>query len=97
MAADIAQNAAEVAPIVEPRRATLAFAVWAGTQRLHHFANGPLLHQLSGKHRALNVQAFAVIDRVFFAGFRHHGFGIRQLFQAGERGFVGEIVLTGSH
>ena len=97
VAADVAENAAEVATIVEPLRTTAPFPVRTGSQGLHDAANRALQHQLSGKDRALYVQTLAVIHRVFLPGLRHHCFGIGQLFKGGERRFIREIVLTRGH
>ena len=83
MAADIAEDAAEEFLFVEPVRAAFPLAMRADAERLHHSANRALLHQLPGKHRALDVQTLAVIDRIFPPGLRHFAFSGFQLGEGG--------------
>ena len=97
MAADITQNAAEIASIVEPVRTSTAFTMRAGAQGLDHPANCPPLDQIARKNCAFNVQALAVVNRVLAPGPGHHGFGVFQLFESSQRCFVGEIIFTRRH
>ena len=66
-------------------------------QHLHHLADGALFYQLSGIYHRFHVQPLAVIHHIFTPGFTHFGLGGLQLFQGGERGFVGKIILTCIH
>ena len=98
VAADIAEDAAILLFFKEPGRArSRVEAVGAHADDLHHPADGPRLDQFPGVHRRLDLQALAVADGVLAAGLGHDVFDHRQLFQGGQRRFVGEIVLARAH
>ncbi|EDY16493.1 hypothetical protein CfE428DRAFT_5916 [Chthoniobacter flavus Ellin428] len=71
--------------------------MWPESGHLHDAADGALLDQLPGTHRALHMQALAEVDHVLLAGGLHLFASSGQLSQGGERGLVREIVLAGVH
>ncbi len=97
MAADIAQNAAKIAPLVEPVRAALPFAVRARAEGLYHATYRPLFHQLPGKHCAFDVQTLAVVDRDLRPVFATIVLASSSCSSARQRRFVGKIVFTCGH
>ncbi|MNC17896.1 hypothetical protein D3C75_657880 [compost metagenome] len=97
MAANITKNATEAFLKVEPVRAARSFTVWPHAQRLNHPTNCAVVHQLPGKDRTFDVKSFAVIHRIFASGFGDFRFSRSQLFEGGQRCFIGEIVFSCIH
>ncbi len=64
---------------------------------LEDSADRALLDERAGVHGALDVEAFGEIAHVFFAGAGDGGLHGFELFEAGQRGLVGEVVLAGVH
>ena len=95
VAADVGEDAAHAALVVEPRRARLVHqVVRRHDQHLQHAADGAAAHQLARLPGRRVVQPLAVVDQVLAAGRRHRGAGRGELAEGRERPLVGEVVLA---
>ena len=64
---------------------------------LHHAPDRALLDELPRADRALDVQTFAKIDRVFASGLRHDRARLGELRVGGKRRLVREIIASRGH
>jgi hypothetical protein len=98
VAADVAEDAAELLPLEEPIRAGgFAQPVGSEADNLDDAAYGALLHEVGCKHRRLVVQPLAVIDHVLAPRPRDNGLGLVELGHRRERRLVAEVVLASLH
>src|SRR6516162_9654471 len=98
MAANVTQDSAVLCSLEKPGRSCRrAEAMWPQAKDMNHPANRALPDQVAGKHRALDVQPFAVIDHVLFAGLCRGSPSLCKLGQLSEGSLIGEIMLTGTH
>ncbi len=98
VAADVAEDAAVLGALEEPLGATGgAQAVGAEAEDLDHASDGVLMDQSAGVNGALDVEALAIINGIFFPGAGDSGAGLIELIEGGEGGLVGEVILAGFH
>lgn len=99
VAADVAEDAAVLLVVVEPVGAFFGWpqAVRAEAGDLDNTSDNLLPDQFGGVHRALDVQTFGVIHHVFLARAGDGGLHRLELFEAGQRRLVREVVLAGVH
>jgi hypothetical protein len=98
VAANIAQNAAVFGSFEEPCRArTCGKPMGPEPNNVDDPANRSLPHKFPRKHCTFDVEALAVIDHVFPAGFGNSCPCVRQLLQLSKWRFIGEIMFAGSH
>src|ERR1700751_3725827 len=67
------------------------------SQDMNNPPNRALLDQLTGEHRAFNVQTFAVVNHVFPARLSRNPPGFLQLTELSKRGLIGKVMFASSH
>ena len=98
MAADVAQDAAALVEVKEPRRPRRGVQpVRSHADHLQNTSDGATIDQVSGVDRALGVESLAVVDRILPAGGCSLLPSLLQLFQGCHWRLIGEVVLAVFH